>query len=215
MNRLPRGAAARGLAAQIAKEAARETGVFCTLRTFAPVAPDAPWETFGSVASEHGERPLFFVSDHGVMRTASVLVCDIAGDRFVTPKGPLLPPELGALVAASARVLDARPTVLDAAIAILDRVHPVGVRLEVLGRWEGVLGARFDHGRVGPLAFVWQRAHALTIAVGARSLAGRLVVPSEERALADVEALRADVPRVVAAIAALVESGRDGATERA
>jgi hypothetical protein len=154
------------------------------------------------VVSAQGARPLFFVSDHGVMRTASVLVCGDGPDRFESPKGPLLPRALGALVAASSRALTARTTVLDAAVAILDRVHDAGVRLEVLGRWEGVLGARFDAGNVGPLCFVWQRPEVLTFAVASRAPSSRLVVPTEERSIATLDLLAEALPEIARAIAA-------------
>lgn len=213
-----RGAAARGLAAAIAKEAARVGGVFCTLRTFSPCAPAAPWETFGLVHGAAGARPLWFVSDHGVMRTASVLVAGARGadDRFESPKGPLLAPELGALVARSAAALGVarpeRPTVLDAAVAILDAARASGagdVRCTVLGRWEGVLGARFDVSTevearpLGPLCFVWQRADALTVAFATRSAAGRLVVPTDEAPLHALAELPAVAHRAAQAMAAL------------
>ena len=202
---LPRGAASRGLAAAIAKYAASEEGVFCTLRTFAPVSDSAPWETFGGVLAGPAYRPLFVVSDHGVMRNASVLVrgADVE-DRFETPKGPLLPPKLGALVAASSRALGDAPTILDAAFALLERVHSRGVRLELLGRWEGTLGARFDAGPVGPLAFFWQRPSALTLAVASRAPTGRLSVPVDEGPIATLTDLPAAVERAALAIERLV-----------
>ncbi len=207
-----RGGAARGLAGAIAKEAGRLHGGFFTLRSFPPSALDAPWETFGFVNDALGARPLWFVSDHGVMRTASVLVAAEQGadDRFESPKGPLLAPELGELVASSARVLarSERPTVLDAAVAILDaalaRGAP-GVRCTVLGRWEGTLGARFDAAGRGPLCFVWQRAGALTVACASRSGAGRLVVPDREM---PVEGLRELAARAAEAAGVIAELAR-------
>lgn len=198
----PRGSASRGLAAAIAKHAASEEGVFCTLRTFAPVSNAAPWETFGGVVVGAAFRPLFVVSDHGVMRNASVLVrAAEREDWFETPKGPLLPPKLGALVAASSRALGDAPTILDAAFALLERLHPRGVRLELLGRWEGTLGARFDAGAVGPLAFFWQRARSITVSVASRAASGRLVVPTVESPIAQI----ADLPDAIARTALAVE----------
>jgi hypothetical protein len=193
--RAMKGAAARGLAGAIAREAGGAGAGFFTLHTFAPSDASAPWETFGAVHSAFGPRPLFFVSDHGVMRTASVLVVGPhpRDDRFESPKGPLLAPDLGALVARSAQALAARsavPTVLDAAVAVMDAVRPLraDVRCTILGRWEGTLGARFDAGAVGPLCFVWQRSAALTLALAARA-AGKLVVPSVEEPLPDLGSL--------------------------
>lgn len=200
--------ASRGLAAAIAKHAASEEGVFCTLRTFAPATDAAPWETFGGVVVGAAFRPLFVVSDHGVMRNASVLVRDgHREDRFETPKGPLLPPKLGALVAASSRALGDAPTILDAAFALLERLHPRGVRLELLGRWEGTLGARFDAGAVGPLAFFWQRPLSLTVAVASRGASGRLRVPEAETPCARMDELPALIARTADAVERLLPMG--------
>ena len=201
--------ASRAVAGAIARAASGEDGAFYTLRSFAPPSAGAAWETFGGIVSGQGYRPLFVVSDHGVMRTASVLVRDGGGDSFETPKGPILPPKLGALARATAEQLDRddRPTVLDAALAIFEVVHPLGVRLELLGRWEGTLGARFDRGSRGPLAFVWQRQDGLTVASASVAQSGRLVVPSVERGVASLAELELRVPEVVQAILSCTNLG--------
>lgn len=196
--------ASRGLAASIAKVAASRGEGFFTLRTFPSAGPAAPWETYGGVLVGERFRPLFFVDDHGVMRTASALVLGDGEARFETPKGPILAEKMGALVAASARALDERPTVLDLALALREALTQHGLRVEFLGRWEGTLGAKAMHPASGAIALGFLRASGLELAIARRSSSGRLVAPVEAAPIESLPAIDARVRALAAEVPALL-----------